>query len=111
MQNDIKTNDGAAWAAILSAALGCAVTGLNTVLAEASLALKNFYNWWDPAGPLTGKTGLGVLFWLVAWLILHRRWQKREFTADATLWRLSLGLIALGWLGTFPPFFQLFATH
>jgi hypothetical protein len=34
-------------------------------LAEASPAVKNLLNWWNPVGPLSGKTGVAVAVWLV----------------------------------------------
>ena len=50
---------GPAMAVVLSASLGVFVTGLATLLASASPGVKAALNWWDPAGPLTGKTGAG----------------------------------------------------
>ena len=98
---------GPAAAAILAAAVGVFVIGLATTLAEVSADLKNALNWWNPAGPLTGKTGVGVIVWLIAWAVLGARYRGK--TADMrriTLW--SWILILLGLVLTFPPVFELF---
>lgn len=102
--------DGAALAAVFSAGLGCAVIGLLTVLATASVAVKDALNWWSPAGPLSGKTGVGVIIWLVSWLILHKLWHTKELPFRG-IWITALAMIALGWIGTFPPVFEAFSGH
>lgn len=102
--------DGAALAAIVSAGIGCAVIGLATVLAEASALVKEALNWWPPAGPLTGKTGIGILAWLASWGGLHLLWRGKELPFQR-IWILAFALIALGWIGTFPPIFEAFGGH
>lgn len=101
--------DGPALAAILSAGLGCAAIGVFTVLTEASPQFKMAMNLWNPAGPLTGKTSAGVVVWLVSWIVFHLKWRQREIPAFDRILIISLVLVGLGWLGTFPLFFQLFA--
>lgn len=100
--------DGPGLAAIFSAALGCTVIGLATVLAEISPSIKGLLTWSTAVGPLSGKTGLGVLVWLGTWYLFHRLWKNWEIPFSK-VWQWSLILIFLGWLGTFPPFFELFA--
>jgi len=99
---------GTAAAALLAAGVGVFVTGLMTTLAEVSPGLRSSLNWWNPAGPLTGKTGVGVILWLVAWVILHAAYKNREIDFDRAM-RWAWILILLGFLGTFPPFFEAFA--
>ena len=96
---------GTAAAALLAAAAGVFVTGLMTTLAEASPGLRNLLVWWRPAGPLTGKTGVGVTLWLVAWVVLHTMYKNREVDLGRVM-RWVWILILLGFLGTFPPFFE-----
>jgi lysylphosphatidylglycerol synthetase-like protein (DUF2156 family) len=99
---------GPAAAAILAAAIGVFTIGLMTTLAEVSAGLKNALNWWNPAGPLTGKTGVGVIVWLIAWLILGTRSRGRSVEMGRiALW--SWILILLGLVLTFPPVFEAFA--
>lgn len=106
-----NAKNGAAAAAILAAAIGCVVIAIATILAVASPAVKTTLNWYDPVGPLSGKTGVGVAAWLVSWFSLHMKWRGKELVGFGRVEALSMLLIALAWLGTFPPFFDLFATH
>lgn len=102
--------NGAAVAAILAAAIGCAVLGLIIPLAEAIVPLKNSLNWWNPGGPLVGKTSVSVIAYFASWFVLHRMWNDREIAFD-TIWKVSLVLLAIGFIGTFPLFFELFTAH
>ncbi len=100
--------NGPAAAAILAAAVGVFVIGLLTTLAEVSGGLRNALNWWNPAGPLTGKTGAGVIVWLIAWAVLGARYRRREVDVGR-ITRRSWILILLGLALTFPPIFEIFA--
>lgn len=100
--------EGPISAAIIAAGFGAAVLGLLTTLAEASTAVSDGLNWNNAVGPLSGKTTLAVVVWLLAWGVLHTVLRNRPYETVRAL-VLSLVLIALGILGTFPPFFQLFA--
>lgn len=101
---------GVASAAFVASGIGCLVIGLMVTGAEMSEGLKNALNWWNPAGPLTGKTGVGVIVWLVSWVILHSMWKDKD-VAFAKAFTVTLILIALGFLLTFPPIFTLFAAE
>lgn len=103
-----KQKDGTALAAIIAAGIGCFLIGLATVLAEVSEGIKEGLKWYDPVGPLSGKTGIGVIVWLASWLVLHQLWRNREIPFGK-IWILALLLIFLGGLGTFPPIFEAFA--
>lgn len=111
MRNLSHCIDGAALAAIVSAGVGCAVLGLATVLAVASEPIKHWLDWWAPTGPLSGKSGMAVVAWVTSWILLHLKWRNRELPSFTRLWRWTLFLIFIGFLGTFPPFFELFAAH
>jgi hypothetical protein len=104
-----KTN-GPALAAIVAASLGVVVLGLCTLLAEVSTATNDALNWWPPAGPLIGKTGIAVIAWLVTWGALHLAWRRRE-VSFRLWWAVALGLILTGFLLTFPPIFQIPRGH
>lgn len=69
---------GAACATLLAAGIGCLTMGIMTTLAAASVPIANSLKWVGPVGPLSGKTTIAVLVWLVSWLILHFLWRKRE---------------------------------
>jgi hypothetical protein len=47
--------------------------GLLTTLAEASTSFKDWLQWSDDVGPLSGKTILAVAAWLVSWAVLPPR--------------------------------------
>jgi len=105
-----EKNNGPALAAIVAAGLGVLVLGLCTLLAEVSTATNNALNWWPPAGPLVGKTGVAVIAWLVTWAALHLAWRRRE-VSFRVWWAVALGLILIGFLLTFPPIFQIPRGH
>ncbi|MFG3497998.1 hypothetical protein [Streptomyces sp. NPDC047928] len=100
--------EGPISAAVIAAGIGCAVLGLLTTLAEASGWVKDALQWSDAVGPLSGKTGLAVVVWLATWVVLHLVLRDKPYE---TVRALVIGsvLIALGVIGTFPEFFQLFA--
>jgi MFS family permease len=100
--------DGVAAAAILAAAIGVFMTGSMTTLAEISPPLRTALTWSGAVGPLIGKTGVGAIVWLIVWAILHAMWRDKEVNFRA-IYTVSLILIALGWLLTFPPVFEAFS--
>jgi fluoride ion exporter CrcB/FEX len=97
-------------AAVLAAAIGTFVLGLFVTLAEASASLKEWLNFRDPVGPLSGKTTMAVAAWAVAWLVFGLLWRKREIDSRVVI-IVSAVLIGLGLLGTFPAFFESFAAE
>ena len=107
---EFEKSNGPALAAIVAAGFGVLVLGLCTLLAEVSTATNNALNWWPPAGPLVGKTGVAVIAWLVMWVALHLAWRRRE--VSFLVWcAVALGLILIGFLLTFPPIFQIPRGH
>jgi hypothetical protein len=105
-----KVAIGVASAAFISSGIGCLVIGLMVTGAELSQGLRSALNWWNPAGPLTGKTGIGVLAWLISWAILHSMWKDKDMEFGR-IFTITLILIAAGFLLTFPPIFELFAAE
>jgi uncharacterized membrane protein YkgB len=102
-----KIPSGSAAAALIASGIGPFAIGLLTTGAVISEGLKNALNWYNPAGSLTGKTGVGILVWLIAWAVLHNRWKEKEVTLGSIfIW--TLVLIALGLILTFPPVFEAF---
>lgn len=100
--------EGPIAAAIVAGGVGCLALGALTTLAEASTAIKDWLNWYNPVGPLSGKTTLAVIIWLVAWIGLHLAYRRTAYETRRAL-TIALILIAVGVLGTFPTFFQAFA--
>ena len=101
---------GKALAAMVAAGVGSAALGVLTTLAELSPGLKNVLNFYDPVGPLSGKTTVAVVIWLIAWYALARRWHARPPVMKSAL-VATFVLIGVGFVGTFPPYFELFTAH
>ena len=102
--------EGPISAAIIAAGIGAAALGLFTTLAEASATVKDWLQWNDRVGPLSGKTLLAVAVWLAAWAILHVTLRNRPFETRRAL-IITIVLLALGVIGTFPTFFQAFTSE
>jgi hypothetical protein len=94
--------NGVAAAAILAAGVGIFTIGLMTTLNELSSGLSSRLVWVQPVGPLSGKTGVGVIVWLIAWVVLHRMYKGRD-VEFGKITRWSWIFIILGFLLTFPP--------
>lgn len=102
--------EGPVAAAILAGGVGCLAMGIFTTLAEASTSIKDWLNWNNDVGPLSGKTGMTVIVWLMAWAVLHVVYRDKPFETRRAF-GIAIALIALGALGTFPTFFQAFASE
>jgi hypothetical protein len=100
--------EGPISAAILAAGVYAVALGFFTTLAEASTTVKDKLALTDDVGPLAGKTVYAVVIWIVAWVVLHFVYRDKEVESRKAL-SLSLILIAIGVVGTFPIFFQAFA--
>jgi hypothetical protein len=111
-QEQVETGvaTGEAAAAFLAGGIGCFVLGLLVTLAEmpALVALKNGLNWSNPVGPLSGKTGVAIIAFLLSWGVTHFMMKDKEVNLKTYVIVAGV-LTALGFLMTFPPFFELFA--
>jgi len=107
MQQNNDTTNGPAAAAFLAAGIGSLALALFVILAEAMTSVKNALNFYNPVGPLSGKTTMAIVIWILSWIILHSAWKNKQ-VSFAGVFTASLILIILGLLGTFPPFFDLF---
>ena len=106
MMNQQSENNGPIVAAMLAAGIGSFVLGLMICLAQGSKAIAGILNLYDPVGPLSGKTIVAVVAWLVAWGVLGSAWKDQS--ADfGKIYKMTLILVGLGLLGSFPPFFDL----
>jgi hypothetical protein len=99
--------NGGIVAAVVAAGAGCAVLGLCTVASAASGLVAQLLTFYAPTGPLSGKSLLSSLLYLIIWGNLHFRLRDRELRlARASM--LTMVLLAIGFAGTFPPVYQLF---
>jgi hypothetical protein len=103
--------DGPAVAALIAAGVGALVLGILVVLVEHSEKGKGWADrlqWSDSVGPLSGKVGVAVAAWAVAWVVLHLLLAKRRVSLTVGLVVTGV-LLAGGFLLTYPTFFQQFA--
>jgi len=106
---ETQSPNGSAWAAILAAGIGCASFGFFVDLAEASKAVSNRLNLYNPAGDLSGKSTAAVIVWLVAWGILNAKWKRRAIESPGWIMMITLLLVLAALVATFPPIIDLFA--
>lgn len=97
--------NGAVLAAFVAAGIGAFAMGLVVILNEVGLfAAPALYG---PAGGVSGRTTIAAAIWLAAWAVLHNRWKGRRIEPGRE-YAVTLGLIGLGLLLTFPPVWGLF---
>src|SRR6266511_787088 len=94
-------------AAFLAAGIGSLVLGLLTTISEASATFADKLNWYNPVGPLSGKTLISVIVFVASWIVLHLLLRGRE-PAQRMVFSVTGLLVASGLLLTFPTFFELF---
>lgn len=99
--------NGPCSAAVLASGIGAMAYGIFVILSEALKPVSKFLTFSVPVGPLSGKTTMGVIIWLIAWAVYHMLWKSKEVNFDKVT-KITMVLIGLGLLFTFPPFFQLF---
>jgi len=107
MTSETLLKNGRAAAALLAGGIGSLMVGLLTTLSEAVEFVGTSLNWIKPVGPLSGKTTLAVIIWLIVWVVLNKQWKDKDVEFDKFA-LISLILLLFGILGTFPPFFGIF---
>jgi hypothetical protein len=107
---EIDRPTGPVAAAVLATGIGAFVLGLLTTLNEASTGIHDFLEFSTDVGPLSGKTILAAGAYFGSWAILHALWRRQNRDLRPIL-IAAAALIALGILGTFPIFFQAFASE
>ena len=105
-QNSQEMQNGPGAAAILSAGIGCFLVGLFFLAEDAFPSVATFFNFYPPAGALSGVTTSALVAWLVLWSLLARRWQRTEVNMR---WVNTFAFLLLGLslLLTFPPFIDI----
>jgi hypothetical protein len=92
--------NGAALASVLGAGIGAFAMGFIVILNESGLFVTPAL--YGPAGGVSGRTTLAAVIWLIGWAVLHSRWKNRRIESRG-VYLLSLILVGLGILLTFPP--------
>jgi hypothetical protein len=103
---DVKPN-GPVAAVLLATGLGALVLAILTVWAEASASFKDSLAYDLEVGPLSGKTIWATVAFLGSWGVLTLVLRNREVDLNKVLIIAGV-LLALGLVGTFSPFFELF---
>jgi len=100
--------DGVAAAALVAAGVGAFVLGVMTTFNEISSGLNDFLRFNDRVGPLSGKTIIAAIGYFASLIVLSLVWRGRQLNLKPILWTAGV-LLVLGFIGTFPTFFELFA--
>jgi hypothetical protein len=99
--------NGSAAAAILAAGIGSMALAILTIAADHSAGLKALFTFYKPTGPLSGVTTTAVAAWVLAWFIFDRLWFRRDVSLR-NVNIVSIVLLVLSLLATFPPIRDLF---
>ena len=99
--------NGPAAAALLAGGIASVIYGILIILSEGVASIGTALNWYNPAGPLSGKTGLTVIIWLIIWAVLGNLWKDRDVNFQSTS-TTALILLVAGFLLTIPPVFDFF---
>jgi hypothetical protein len=94
-------------AVFIAAGIGAVVLGILTTLTEANSSVEDTLKFNAGVGPLSGKTIVSVIVFLVIWAILHAMWRRKD-PAPGRVFLWTWILLAIGLVLTFPIFFQLF---
>ena len=104
----VEKPNGPAVAALLASGVGSLVLGIMTTWAEASVSFKEKLQYQDRVGPLSGKTTIAGIAFLVAWAVLAPILWRRNIPWLPALVATGVLLTAAA-VGTYPEFFQQFA--
>jgi hypothetical protein len=99
---------GPAAAAILAVGIATLALGILTTWAEAKTGFADKLQWNDRVGPLAGKTIITAIVYVATWIVLGIAW-RRSNPPLRRIVMISVLLMVLGFVGTFPKFFDLFA--
>ncbi len=99
--------NGGGAAAVLAAGIGSFLLSVFAILGDQSAFFRKLFVFYKPTGPLSGVTTCAIVVWLLVWLTLHRRWQRR-ILAMRRVSTAALILLTLSLLLTFPPIADLF---
>jgi hypothetical protein len=101
-QNVRAIPNGPGAAALVAAGIGCAAVGVLFLAEDASEAINKMLGFYKPVGALSGLTTVSIIVWLAAWFALNRMWATKTLDMAKVNW-VSFGLLAVGFLLTFPP--------
>jgi hypothetical protein len=109
-KNSAEKPSGPAFAGVLAAGLAFAVLGVVTTLAEVFDGFGDWLAFSGRVGMLSGETIIAIAVYIVAWAGLGLFWRRSDPPLVPVAVVTAL-LVAVGLLGTFPPFFRLFGVE
>ncbi|MBL8116537.1 MAG: hypothetical protein JNJ78_03335 [Anaerolineae bacterium] len=104
---EVSAADRAMGASMIASGIGSLVLGIAIVLAEVNADIKTFLTWNTGVGALSGKTGVSIIAFVISWVVLHYAFQRKAISLT-TSFVVTLVLVVLGLLLTFPPVFMSF---
>jgi hypothetical protein len=107
LESEISLADRAMGASMIASGIGSFVLGIAIVLSEVNVDIKSFLTWTSGVGPLSGKTGVAVIAFIASWALLHFVFKSKPITL-MTSFIITVVLVVLGLLLTFPPVFMSF---
>ena len=107
---EVDVLDREVGAAFIASGIGAFVLGLMIVLTEmpSGAGLKTALMWVGPVGPLSGKTGVAVIAFVLSWLVVRYIFKSRAVSLSRSF-IITVVLLVLGLLMSFPPVFEIFA--
>jgi hypothetical protein len=109
-RNSSERPSGPAFADVLAAALAFAALGAVTTLAEVLDGFGDWLAFSGRVGMLSGETIIAIAVYFVSWAGLGLFWRRSNPPLSPVAVITAL-LVAVGLLGTFPPFFRLFGVE
>ena len=101
-----QTN-GAGAAAIFAAGIGSLMLAGFAIAGDKLPAVRRFFIFYTPTGPLSGVTTCAIVAWLGAWAVFHFRWRAKE-VSPSRVNIAAIVLLVVGFLLMFPPIADLF---
>ena len=109
-KNSAEKPSGPAFAGVIAAGLAFAVLGVVTTLAEVFDGFGDWLAFSGRVGMLSGETIIAIAVYIVSWAGLGLFWRRSDPPLLPVAVVTAL-LVAVGLLGTFPPFFRLFGVE
>lgn len=105
--------NGAAAAAVLSAAVGLLVLAISQIVTHVSAPINDAVHalgkLWMPGaegiGPYSGKETIALLVWFASWALLHGLWRRRELKL-LVVGTIALALIGIATTLIWPPLYE-----
>ncbi|MBK7961589.1 MAG: hypothetical protein IPK04_10575 [Bdellovibrionales bacterium] len=103
-------NETKALISLIACGIGSLTLGILICAAEENGVVKSFLNFYNPVGPLAGKTTFAVVAYVVSWFILSQVYSQKTLDFGKAI-KTTFVLIGLGIVLSFPPVFMMFGSH